>query len=101
MTEPQDQGEQLELDFGTDWNQHPGVTRRSLDLLTEHEVAAAFGLAVSTLEKWRAAGFGPAYTKPGKRVFYSVYDVRAWLATRRYKPSGSGDVAGVPDDEEP
>jgi hypothetical protein len=53
------------------------------------------GLSVSTLEKLRLTGGGPAYYKSGpKIVVYRVEDLDAWLtARRRTSTSDNGSLA--------
>ncbi|HMN37314.1 MAG TPA: helix-turn-helix domain-containing protein [Hyphomicrobium sp.] len=48
-------------------------------LVTPAELAALIGLSEKTLENRRANGTGPKSFKIGRRVFYRVADVRAWL----------------------
>ena len=39
------------------------------------------GVSAPTLERWRMQGTGPKFVKAGRRVFYRVRDVQAWLQT--------------------
>jgi predicted DNA-binding transcriptional regulator AlpA len=57
--------------------------------------AAYCGLAISTLEKMRLAGTGPAFSKAGRRVVvYSVEALDSWLAARtRTSTSDPGEAA--------
>lgn len=57
----------------------------SENLLVLNTVAAAarLGLAVSTLEKLRCTGGGPAYCKLNRRVVYLPSDLDSWIASRR------------------
>jgi len=43
------------------------------------EAADKIGMAVSTLNKWRVAGFGPKFVKLGKRVLYRDEDIEAFI----------------------
>jgi predicted DNA-binding transcriptional regulator AlpA len=53
-------------------------------LLKQEEVAERFrDVNVRTLERWRSIGFGPAFVKLGRRVFYRASDVEAWIAQQR------------------
>ena len=36
-----------------------------------------------TLERWRWAGGGPVYIRIGKRVYYDVSDLEAFLKSKR------------------
>jgi|TARA_R100001129_G_C5192481_1_gene211199 hypothetical protein len=40
------------------------------------ELAARWSLSPRTLENWRSAGNGPAYTKISGKVLYSIADVK-------------------------
>jgi predicted DNA-binding transcriptional regulator AlpA len=57
------------------------------------------GLSVSTLEKLRLTGGGPAYYKSGpKIVVYRVEDLDAWLSSHRHtstSDTGSLTAAGA------
>jgi predicted DNA-binding transcriptional regulator AlpA len=50
--------------------------------------AAYIGLAASTLEKARLAGWGPPFMKLGRVVGYDMRDLDAWLEQRK----GRGEV---------
>jgi hypothetical protein len=41
-------------------------------------------LSVSQLNKLRGCGGGPAFIKVGKRVFYEVSSLEAWIAQHRH-----------------
>ena len=47
------------------------------------EAAAYCGLGISTLEKLRVFGGGPAYFKLGKAVVYDPADLDAWMTANR------------------
>ncbi|WP_416900270.1 MAG: helix-turn-helix transcriptional regulator [Minwuia sp.] len=40
------------------------------------------GIALQTLARWRHEGYGPAYVKLGRRVFYRSGDIRRWINER-------------------
>ena len=44
-------------------------------------------ISVKTLANWRSIGRGPAYTKIGGRVLYSLLDVQDWEAQRQITPN--------------
>ena len=48
-------------------------------LLTETQVAAITGLAVSTLRNWRSKRIGPPYRKLGGAVRYDADKLTAWI----------------------
>ena len=51
--------------------------------LTTPQAAAFVGLGVSSLEKLRVTGGGPAFLKIGRRVVYDTVDLEQWLAKHR------------------
>jgi predicted DNA-binding transcriptional regulator AlpA len=54
--------------------------RKAIGLLTEDEVAAMLQLtSAGTLATWRSQKTGPAPVKLGKRVFYTVASISAWI----------------------
>ena len=53
--------------------------RRELNLLTEAETAALFGVARRTLQLWHQAGEGPARVKVGYLIAYRLDDLREWI----------------------
>jgi predicted DNA-binding transcriptional regulator AlpA len=53
------------------------------DAFDTERAAQRLGLSISTLEKMRCLGGGPAYLKLGRRVVYEVADLDAWKAARR------------------
>ena len=59
-----------------------GNLRRTL---TTAEAAAYTGIAVSTLEKRRVYGGGPAFLKLGRSVRYRLEDLDAFLGEHGYR----------------
>jgi predicted DNA-binding transcriptional regulator AlpA len=55
----------------------------STDLLTTDELARITGLAVITIQHWRATGRGPAYLKLGRAVRYEKDAVARFFAENR------------------
>jgi predicted DNA-binding transcriptional regulator AlpA len=49
------------------------VTRKSL--------ATTLGIDERTLIRWEFSGSGPRATRIGRRVYYGVADVEAWLSS--------------------
>jgi predicted DNA-binding transcriptional regulator AlpA len=41
------------------------------------------GIPARTLGQWRYLSVGPPYYKLGRRVYYSIAEIDAWLAARR------------------
>ena len=62
------------------------------NLNSVEEAAAKTGMSVSTLNKWRVAGFGPKFVKLGKRVLYRDEDIESFI-TASIRSSTSHEVA--------
>ena len=45
--------------------------------LTEHELAARWGVSVATIRKWRLTGAGPRFRKFNRAVRYAMPDIVA------------------------
>lgn len=43
------------------------------------DAATILGLSAGTLEVWRCHGRGPRYKKIGRRVFYDIEDLEAFV----------------------
>ena len=53
----------------------------------DNDQAAEFlGLKPSTLEIWRCRGEGPHFIRVGRKIMYSVEDLRQYMAERRTSP---------------
>jgi predicted DNA-binding transcriptional regulator AlpA len=52
-------------------------------LLTINEAAEFLRTPVATLRWWRSKGIGPRSFKIGRRVFYWLSDLMAWLDKQR------------------
>ena len=50
------------------------------------EAAAFLRVSKKTLERWQAAGTGPAITKIGRTAYYRWETLRAWVASRERQP---------------
>jgi len=50
------------------------------NLLSQREAATLLGLSPRTLERFRCTGFGPAFSKLGRRVLYRQSDLDEWIA---------------------
>jgi hypothetical protein len=53
------------------------------DFVDEHGAATFLGTPVQTLRRWRQLRTGPAFFKIGKRVRYSLADLRAYIQRQR------------------
>jgi hypothetical protein len=49
--------------------------------LNKRDAAAYLSLGVSTLDRLRSTGGGPAYSRPLRRIIYRVIDLDAWVAS--------------------
>jgi hypothetical protein len=65
------------------------ILRDNLGLVTDEELAAALMITPDTLALWRGKKQGPAWCRLGKRVFYRLDDVTAWI---RDQADGPGEV---------
>jgi DNA-binding transcriptional MerR regulator len=52
-------------------------------LLTIQEAAAFLRTPVATLRFWRSQGIGPPSFKIGRRIYYWLYEILAWLDEQR------------------
>jgi hypothetical protein len=52
-----------------------------------NEAATYLRVCKKTLERWQAAGTGPAVTKIGRTVYYRWETLRAWVASRECRPT--------------
>lgn len=63
-------------------------------LLSVGECAAVLGLSPQRLFDLRAEHKGPAFIREGRRIFYSVEAVRAWIVEEFEKAKLSAVAAG-------
>lgn len=62
-------------------------------LVNEHIMAQLLGESPLLLRHWRRTGIGPAWHRLGSKIVYSVEDVQAWLASRRFQSTAEADAA--------
>lgn len=62
------------------------IGRPEREYLSAEEAAGFLGLSKQQLDIHRMNGGGPAFHKVGRRVLYSVADLRAWMAGHRREP---------------
>lgn len=62
------------------------LSRPPVEYLDNEGAAAFLGLKPATLEIWRTRAEGPPYVKVGRKVMYSLDDLRAWMVARRQEP---------------
>ena len=56
------------------------------EFLSVEEAAIFVGLSRQQLDTWKKDGGGPAVHRVGRRVLYSVEDLRVFMAQRRATP---------------
>ena len=61
------------------------------ELLTEQAAANALLLAVKTLQNWRVRGFGPAFTRLGRRVVYRRSAIQAFIEANTFSSTAEAD----------
>ena len=61
-----------------------------MDYMTPAQLAARYhgAISVRTLANWRSKGEGPAFTKIGGRVLYSLAAVVSWEKSRVHETIG-------------
>jgi hypothetical protein len=60
--------------------------KSQLGLIEESEVAALRGMGLGSLRNERAKGKGPPYQRIGRKVFYPLEKLRAYLAASTVTP---------------
>ena len=76
--------------MGRQMNHYP----KSSELLREQDAAEILNLKVTTLRRWRWAGYGPRFIKLGAAVRYDVSDLDTYIArSRRSSTSDTGNAA--------
>ncbi|EAQ28642.1 hypothetical protein NAP1_13623 [Erythrobacter sp. NAP1] len=56
------------------------------EYLNIEEAADFIGVSRQTLDRWRMEATGPAVHRVGRRVLYSLADLRAFMETHRQEP---------------
>lgn len=59
----------------------PAIPQR--EFLNINEAATFIGMSRQTLDKWRMQGTGPAVHRVGRRVLYSVSDLRNFMQANK------------------
>ena len=65
------------------------LARAPHQYLRSAEAAQYLELAPLTLEKWRATGRGPNFTRKGKFIRYDKQDLDSFMACHRYESDDS------------
>jgi len=63
------------------------------ELLNTAKVADLYGLAETTLRKWRMIGRGPRFVRLGRTVRYRRADLEAFTGERAFRTTGEADAA--------
>lgn len=56
---------------------------KAVTVMTVQQASEYLGLAVSTLNKWRCHGGGPAFIKMGRAVRYRIEDLESYVLNSR------------------
>ena len=72
----------------------PNMTEYPKKYLMPKEAAHYMGELVRTLERWRSSGYGPRYSKPGRKILYSRAVIDEWLLVKKGYGSTSEYPAG-------
>ena len=56
------------------------------EFLGTRDAAEFLGLSRQQMDLWRMNGGGPCFHRVGRRVLYSIQDLRAFMADRRQEP---------------
>lgn len=75
------------MDSINDTDQQVREIARSLDLLTEDDVCALYGITHKTAESWRKHGQGPQHVQAANRPLYPRSNVAADLQARQRQRS--------------
>jgi predicted DNA-binding transcriptional regulator AlpA len=64
-------------------------------VLPERETAKWLSVGVSTLQRWRAQGYGPAFVRLSeRRIGYRTSEIERWVASREQQPgTAAAEVA--------
>jgi predicted DNA-binding transcriptional regulator AlpA len=54
-----------------------------LGLLSPEQVSQVTGIAVATLDTWRCRRIGPQFIKLGRKIWYRLLDLEAWIKQNR------------------
>jgi hypothetical protein len=60
---------------------------------TKREAAAYLSLGVSTLDRLRVTGRGPAYSRPVRKIIYRSEDLDAWVKAHMRQSTAENTVA--------
>jgi len=55
-------------------------------MLSERDLSLYLRISVPCFKYWRSVGYGPAYTKSKKRVYYEASLVERWLKSCMVEP---------------
>lgn len=56
------------------------------EYLNIEEAADFIGVSRQTLDRWRIEAIGPSVHRVGRRVLYSLTDLRAFMGSHRHNP---------------
>ena len=61
--------------------------------LNKRQAASYLSLGVSTLDRLRMNGHGPAYSRPVRRILYRIEDLDAWVQASMRKSTAENAAA--------
>ncbi|WP_449428320.1 helix-turn-helix transcriptional regulator [Rhodanobacter umsongensis] len=64
-------------------------------LLNRQEFCDTTGISYRTAEMWAHRGLGPKVTRIGKRAFYHIDDIAAWVEAQRSKADARFEQAAA------
>lgn len=63
-------------------------TLKSIEKMSETELANYWGIKTTTLQKWRSIGVGPTYVKIGGKVLYPIKAIKEYENGRMFQGTG-------------
>jgi predicted DNA-binding transcriptional regulator AlpA len=65
----------------------------SITMMNEQQASEMLGLSVRTLQAWRIRGEGPQFRKLGRRVGYTMGDLKSWVDGNIFNSTTEVDLA--------
>ena len=63
-------------------------TLKSIEKMSEIELANYWGIKTTTLQKWRSIGVGPTYVKIGAKVLHPIKAIKEYENGRMFQGTG-------------
>jgi len=75
-------------DENDDWSRNwARKLREHVELISEIEFSIMLEEPLSKVRWWRSHGAGPKYVKLGRSIYYTLPDIRAWIADNTHPAS--------------